>query len=102
MSASLGLAAAACSVGGAQAVRHAQAGARDRTPAAEVRLSIMPASGAQDSAPNKGITVRAVGGRISRVIGHSSGDRVTGTVHSRGTVWHSRWALNVSQHYKVI
>jgi lipoprotein-anchoring transpeptidase ErfK/SrfK len=98
----LGLSAAACSGGAKHAASHAGGVAHAGATTAAPRLSITPASGARDTAPNKGITVRVLGGRISRVIVHSSGARVTGTVHASGTVWHSRWALDVSQRYKVI
>ena len=66
-----------------------------------VRLSITPVVGRVDTAPNRGITVRATGGRIRKVIVHTGGDPVTGRLNSAGTVWRSTWALNVSQHYTV-
>jgi lipoprotein-anchoring transpeptidase ErfK/SrfK len=65
------------------------------------RLSIVPAGGAVDSAPVSGITVTAGGGRISNVTVRTGGDPVTGSLNAAGTVWHSKWALNVSQHYTV-
>jgi lipoprotein-anchoring transpeptidase ErfK/SrfK len=68
----------------------------------EVRLSILPAGGSRDTAPNQGITVRAVGGKISNVIVRTGGDPVTGRLNATGTVWRSGWALNVAQHYTVI
>jgi lipoprotein-anchoring transpeptidase ErfK/SrfK len=67
-----------------------------------VRLSITPTSGSVDSTPNLGITVRAVGGRVASVIVRTSGDLVTGTLNAAGTVWHSTWALDVSQRYVVV
>ena len=81
---------------------HTNAAADRSAAAAAVRLSILPSGGSIDRAPNRGITVTAVGGRISRVTVHTTGDRVTGTLNAAGTVWHSTWALGVSQRYTVI
>ena len=103
VSASLGLLAGACSGGGEHTTTtHAQVATRAGYTPARVRLSISPASGRTDTVPNKGITVRAHGGKITRVIVRSAGDRVTGKLNRSGAVWHSRWALGVSQRYKVI
>ena len=66
-----------------------------------MRLSITPAGGGVDTAPNRGITVRAAGGRISKVIVRTGGDPVVGRLNAAATVWRSTWALNVSQHYTV-
>jgi lipoprotein-anchoring transpeptidase ErfK/SrfK len=103
--ATLGLLAAACSSGPTPAASHgdshASAGSRSDATANGVRLSITPASGSTDTTPNRGITVTAAGGKISDVIVRAGGDRVTGTLNAAGTVWHSTWALNVSQHYAV-
>ncbi len=46
--------------------------------------------------------MRAVGGRVSKVNVRTGGDPVTGSLNAARTVWRSRWALNVSQHYTVI
>ena len=66
-----------------------------------MRLSIVPAASRLDPAPARGITVTASGGRITRVTVRTRGDAVTGTLNAAGTVWHSRWALDVSQRYTV-
>jgi lipoprotein-anchoring transpeptidase ErfK/SrfK len=66
-----------------------------------VRLSITPAGGGADTAPDRGITVRAVGGRISNVTVRTGGDPVTGTLNATGTLWRSASGLDVSQHYAV-
>ncbi len=66
-----------------------------------VRLSISPAAGRIDYATDRGITVTAAGGRINNVTVRTGGDPVTGSLNADGTVWHSTWALNVSQHYTV-
>jgi lipoprotein-anchoring transpeptidase ErfK/SrfK len=74
--------------------------ARSRAAADGVRLSITP-TGGTDSAPDRGITVRAVGGRIGKVIVRTGGDPVAGRLNGAGTMWRSRWALNVSRRYRV-
>jgi lipoprotein-anchoring transpeptidase ErfK/SrfK len=105
MCATLGPLAAACSSGGTRAASHggshASAGTRPNAKANGVHLSITPASGSIDTAPNRGITVTAAGGKIANVIVRIGGDPVTGTLNAAGTVWHSTWALNVSQRYTV-
>jgi hypothetical protein len=94
----LGLLAAGCS-GGARSAP-GSAGAQRGAASSGVRLSITPAGGA-GAAPNRGITVRAVGGRITTVIVHTGGEPVGGTLNAAGTVWHSTWALDVSRRYTV-
>jgi lipoprotein-anchoring transpeptidase ErfK/SrfK len=66
-----------------------------------VRLSIVPGGGKTDTRPERGITVRAAGGRISHVVARIGGKRVSGKLNAAGTVWHSTWALGVSQRYTV-
>jgi lipoprotein-anchoring transpeptidase ErfK/SrfK len=66
-----------------------------------VRLSIAPADGKVDSRPDRGITVRAGGGRITRVVARAGGEPVSGKLNAAGTAWHSTWALGVSQSYSV-
>ncbi len=68
--------------------------------AAAVRLSIAPGAGL-DRAPDRGITVRASGGRITAVTVHTHGEPVTGSLRSNGAVWHSTWSLDVSRGYTV-
>jgi lipoprotein-anchoring transpeptidase ErfK/SrfK len=101
MCAALGFLAAGCG-GATHGSTGAAAGHAGTTaPVEDVRLSISPAGGRKDTRPDRGITVRAVGGRIDKVLVHTGGDRVTGTLNAAGTVWHSRWALNVAQRYTV-
>jgi lipoprotein-anchoring transpeptidase ErfK/SrfK len=69
--------------------------------AARVRLSITPAGGRTDTRPDRGITVRATGGKIRKVVARSGGEQVSGKMNAAGTAWHSSWALNVSQRYTV-
>jgi lipoprotein-anchoring transpeptidase ErfK/SrfK len=94
--AAIGLPAAGCSGGGAHSSSHGGSGAA----ANAVRLAITPA-GRVDTAPSRGITVRAERGRIGKVVVHGGGDRVSGKFNAARTVWRSTWALNVSQRYTV-
>ena len=102
--AALGLPAAACSGGEARAVGHdhgyTKVGEQSGAATSLTRISITPAGGT-DTSPNRGITVSVVGGRISKVIVDTGGDRVTGMLSRTGTTWRSNWALDVSQHYTV-
>ena len=66
-----------------------------------VRLSIRPADGRTDTNPERGITVRAANGKITEVVARSGGERVDGKLNAARTVWHSAWALPVSQRYTV-
>jgi lipoprotein-anchoring transpeptidase ErfK/SrfK len=98
--AGLGLLAASCG-GSTLAASHSRSGGRADAGASGVALSITPAGGRTDTAPDRGITVRAVGGRISDVTVHTHGDPVTGTLNTTGTVWRSTRGLDVSQRYAV-
>ncbi len=99
--AALGLLASACSGGGGSAASHGHSSGRGTAPN-DVTLSITPASGRTDKAPNRGITVAAIGGRITGVTVHGGADPVRGTLNADGTRWHSTWTLDVSAHYTVI
>jgi lipoprotein-anchoring transpeptidase ErfK/SrfK len=70
------------------------------TAASRVQLTIAPGGGT-DRAPSRGITVQAVRGTIRSVAVRTGGDPVTGTLNASRTVWHSRWALDVSRRYTV-
>ena len=59
------------------------------------------AGGRHRTSPNRGITVTAAGGRITNVVVRTRGEPVTGRLNAAGTLWHSRWALDVSQRYTV-
>jgi lipoprotein-anchoring transpeptidase ErfK/SrfK len=65
------------------------------------QLSITPAAGGIDRTPNRGVTVSALGGRITKVLVSGGGDSVPGALNGSGTAWRSRWALGVSQRYTV-
>jgi len=92
--ATLGVLVAGCS-GGA----HHAGGS---TPEGQVRLSITPRGGTTDTTPNRGISVTAAGGTIKSVIVRTAGGPVAGRLSAGGTVWHSRWALDVGQDYRVV
>jgi lipoprotein-anchoring transpeptidase ErfK/SrfK len=92
-----GLVASACSGGGTTA-----GGKHGASPAATgLQVSITPANGSGNAAPNQGITVTAAEGKLSKVTVTTSGDPVSGTMNAAGDVWHSTWALDVAQSYKV-
>jgi lipoprotein-anchoring transpeptidase ErfK/SrfK len=69
------------------------------TAAAEVRIT--PANGATGAEPSAGITVTATRGTLKNVTVRTSGDTVSGRLSQGRTVWHSQWALDVSQTYTV-
>ncbi|HWF71772.1 MAG TPA: Ig-like domain-containing protein [Solirubrobacteraceae bacterium] len=99
MCAVLGLLVAGCSSGKKSARGHGAGGGQSA--ANDVHISITPASGAKDTAPNRGITVKAAGGKLSSVVARSGSGRIAGKLNADGTSWHSTWALPVSQHYTV-
>jgi lipoprotein-anchoring transpeptidase ErfK/SrfK len=94
----LALIATACSGGGGSGGGTAGSGGSG---GGGVRVSITPANGSSSAAPDQGITVTASGGKLKSVDVTTSGDPVTGIMNAAGTVWHSTWALDVSQSYKV-
>ena len=110
----LALLAAGCSGGGhgtssastAAHGRAASSGAGSEAAAsgaaqAAPRVAITPANGAARADPSAGITVTATGGTLTHVSVRTSGDPVPGSLSQGGTVWHSQWALDVSQSYTV-
>ena len=98
--AALGLAAAACSGGGNSAGSSGGKPAATSTPSG-LAVSITPANGSRSAQPGQGITVTAAHGKLGSVNVTTGGDPVSGTMNAAGTVWHSNWALNVSQSYTV-
>jgi lipoprotein-anchoring transpeptidase ErfK/SrfK len=102
--AALALLVAACSGGGhhpAQASPAASASAKAKAAAAAPRVTITPANGATGADPSAGITVTATRGTLTSVTVRTSGDAVPGRLSQGGTIWHSQWALGVSQSYTV-
>jgi lipoprotein-anchoring transpeptidase ErfK/SrfK len=100
--AALVLLAAACSGSGHSTgqVRSATS-ARPHATAAIPVVKITPANGARDADPSAGITVTATRGALKDVTVRTSGDPVSGRLSQGGRVWHSQWALDVSQTYTV-
>ena len=92
------LAAAACSSGAAPSRAQTQ---QHGASAAAARLSISPADGTRNAAPDQGITVTASHGKLGHVTVIAHGQPVAGLLSQGGTVWHSQWALNVSERYQV-
>ena len=78
---------------------HGAAGAAAAKPS--VGIAITPAAHSTHAATDKGITVTAVRGRLTKVTARGGGAAVAGKFNAARTVWHSRWALNVSQSYTV-
>ncbi len=101
--ASLGLVIAACagSTTPSHSAKRPAVGTRADATATGVRLSITPANASTDSTPSRGITVTAAHGRIADVSVRAGGNPVGGKLNAAGTVWRSRWALNVSQRYTI-
>ena len=103
----LGLVTAACSGGGGNGGSSSSSApgggghqAASPTPAS-TQLSITPANGSTNVQPGQGITVTAAHGKLSNVAVSTAGEPVSGTMNAAGTVWHSTWALDVSQRYTV-
>jgi len=100
--AALALLTAACTGSGhsTSQVRPA-ANAKPRAATAVPEVKITPANDAADADPSAGITVTATGGTLKNVTVRTPGDAVTGSLSQGGKVWHSQWALDVSQAYTV-
>ncbi len=100
--AALALLAAGCATGG-HSSGHTSGAGRNRAHSAGsgTELTIMPANGSQDADPSAGITVTAARGTLRSVTVRSARGVVPGGLRDGGKVWHSRWALGVSQAYTV-
>ncbi len=96
----LSLAITACSGGSNSTASSGGKPAATHTPSG-LAVSITPANGSRTAQPGQGITVTAARGKLGSVNVTTGGDPVTGTMNATGTVWHSNWALNVSQSYTV-
>jgi lipoprotein-anchoring transpeptidase ErfK/SrfK len=103
-----GLAAAAALIMLVTACSGGGTGASGTTPqhgskakAAGAAVTITPANGAKNVDPSAGITVTAKTGTLKNVTVRTAGDPVTGSISQGGKVWHSQWALDVSQSYTV-
>jgi len=100
--AALALLAAGCAAGG-HGSGHPMTASSGRTHATQTApgLTITPANGTRDADPSAGITVTATRGTLRMVSVRSRGGAVPGDLSDGGKVWHSRWALGVSQNYAV-
>jgi lipoprotein-anchoring transpeptidase ErfK/SrfK len=65
-----------------------------------VRIAITP-SGGTDRRPERGLTVTATAGTLTKVRTSAGGKAVEGRMNQADTAWHSTWALGVSEHYTV-
>jgi lipoprotein-anchoring transpeptidase ErfK/SrfK len=88
----LGLVAAGCAGGG-----HTHTAVSKPS----VQVSITPAGDSTDTTPSRGITVRAVRGKLTRVTARGGNGAVAGKLNAARTVWHSTWSLDVSRSYTV-
>jgi lipoprotein-anchoring transpeptidase ErfK/SrfK len=66
----------------------------------QAHLTITPGGG-NGADPTGGLSVTATGGRITQVTVHNAGDRTVGRLNAGGTVWRSRWTLDVGRRYSV-
>lgn len=89
-----------CSSGAPTSAHGSAAKARGGGAAPGVRLSIAPAGGL-DATPERGITITATGGTVSNMVVMADEQPVAGKLSAGGTVWHSRWGLDVSRRYTV-
>ena len=64
-------------------------------------VTITPANGIRNADPTAGITVTATSGTLKNVTVQTAGAPVSGALSDGGKVWHSQWALGVSQRYTV-
>jgi lipoprotein-anchoring transpeptidase ErfK/SrfK len=92
----VGLAVSACSGGGGTSA----SGGKPAAPAG-LQVSITPANGNSSATPSSGITVTAAKGKLTSVTVTTGGDQVTGAMNAAHTAWHSTWALDVAESYKV-
>ena len=102
--AALALLAAGCAGGHSAAAHSGGHAGRNRggtAASATAAVTITPANGTADADPSAGITVSATRGTLRTVSVSSRGRAVPGSLSDGGKVWHSRWALNVSQDYTV-
>jgi lipoprotein-anchoring transpeptidase ErfK/SrfK len=100
--AALALLAAGCAASG-NGGGHPTTATSGRTHTAQTTaaVTITPANGTRDADPSAGITITATRGTLRKVSVRSRGGAVPGDLSDAGKVWHSRWALGVSQDYTV-
>jgi lipoprotein-anchoring transpeptidase ErfK/SrfK len=100
VTAALTLLAAGCAASGHGSGHPATSPGQTHT-AAAAAVTITPANGTRTADPSAGITVTATRGTLRTVSVRSRGGAVPGDLSDNGKVWHSRWALGVSQGYTV-
>jgi len=71
------------------------------SPVSAAVLTITPTTGAQRADTQKGITVRARHGSITKVTVKTKGEPVVGERNDTWTAWHTTWPLNTSTRYTV-
>ena len=65
-----------------------------------VRITITP-SGGTDRRPDRGLTVTATGGTLTKVRASADGRAIEGAMNRAATAWHSRWALGVNEDFSI-
>jgi lipoprotein-anchoring transpeptidase ErfK/SrfK len=91
----------ACSGGGSGSNGNAHGPSGSKASAASAEMTIAPADGTKNVDPSAGITVTAKTGTLRSVSVRTAGEPVTGSLSQGDKVWHSQWALDVSQGYTV-
>jgi lipoprotein-anchoring transpeptidase ErfK/SrfK len=105
--ASVALLAAACSAtapgngGHGHSKAHSASTPAAAAAASALGLTITPGNGVRDADPSAGITVKVARGTLQNVTVHTAGGNVPGGLSDDSRVWHSTWALDVSQSYTV-
>src|SRR4051812_27346350 len=64
-------------------------------------ISISPRPNSVRARPDKGLTVRAADGRLTKVTVYAGRNRVAGTFDSAHAVWHTDWPLRPGTEYAV-
>jgi len=93
--------AAGCATGGQSSGNTTANHSRKPAAPAAAAVKITPGNGTRAADPSAGITVTATRGTLRTVSVRSRGGAVPGHLSDGGKVWHSRWALGVSQAYTV-
>ncbi|WP_433334263.1 Ig-like domain-containing protein [Spirillospora sp. CA-294931] len=68
---------------------------------ADAQVAITPAKGASKVRPDKGVLVKATGGKLDTVSVTTGGKQVPGTFSADRTSWRSTWTLKPSASYQV-
>ncbi|NUW43232.1 L,D-transpeptidase [Nonomuraea rhodomycinica] len=76
-------------------------GTSDTPPPAAPAVRVKPAFDTKRARTDRGLVVRARGGRLGEVRAHAAGVPVPGRLDASGTVWRSDWALKPGAEYTV-